>query len=84
MKRETPSREELQKALLSRCSQEDAAKLAKAKVAVAGLGGLGSKVALFLARAGVGHLQLIDFDKVDITNLNRQHYFIPHLGRYKT
>ncbi|HJC11104.1 MAG TPA: sulfur carrier protein ThiS adenylyltransferase ThiF [Candidatus Blautia merdigallinarum] len=84
MKRETPSREELQKALLSRCSQEDAAKLAKAKVAVAGLGGLGSNVALFLARAGVGHLQLIDFDKVDITNLNRQHYFIPHLGRYKT
>lgn len=84
MKRETPSREELQKALLSRCSQEDAEKLSKAKVAVAGLGGLGSNVALFLARAGVGHLHLIDFDKVDITNLNRQHYFIPHLRRYKT
>ena len=51
---------------------------------MAGLGGLGSHVSVFLVRAGVGHLHLIDFDKVDLTNLNRQHYFISHLGMDKT
>ncbi len=53
-------------------------------MAVAGLGGLGSNVAYALARIGVGHLHLIDFDVVDITNLNRQQYFIRHIGMYKT
>ena len=81
---EIPSREELQKALLSRCTREEVEKLSESRVAVAGLGGLGSNTAVFLARAGIGRLHLIDFDKVDITNLNRQHYFISHLGRYKT
>ena len=51
---------------------------------MAGLGGLGSHVAVFLARVGIGHLHLIDFDVVDITNLNRQHYFAHHIGFYKT
>ena len=37
-----------------------------------------------LARIGVGHLHLIDFDRVDLTNLNRQQYFMRHVGRYKT
>ena len=58
-------------------------KLNNAKVAIAGLGGLGSNIAVALARIGVGHLHLIDFDKVDISNLNRQHYFISHLNEYK-
>lgn len=53
-------------------------------MAVAGLGGLGSNVAFALARIGVGHLHLIDFDVVDITNLNRQQYTARHLGMYKT
>ena len=51
---------------------------------IAGLGGLGSNVAYSLARIGVGHLHLIDFDVVDITNLNRQQYFMEHIGMYKT
>lgn len=59
-------------------------KLNSAKVAIAGLGGLGSNIAVALARIGVSHLHLIDFDKVDISNLNRQHYFISHLNKYKT
>ena len=59
-------------------------KLNNANVAIAGLGGLGSNIAVALARIGVGHLHLIDFDKVDISNLNRQHYFISHLNKYKT
>ena len=59
-------------------------KLNSAQVAVAGLGGLGSNIAVMLARSGVGHLLLIDFDKVDVSNLNRQVYSIPHLGLNKT
>ena len=47
-------------------------KLNKAKVVIFGIGGVGSYVVEALARVGVGHLILIDFDKVDITNLNRQ------------
>lgn len=78
------TREEIQEALIARHSKKVQEKLNKAKVAIAGLGGLGSNVAFYLARIGVGHLHLIDFDRVDITNLNRQQYFIHHIGRYKT
>jgi sulfur carrier protein ThiS adenylyltransferase len=59
-------------------------KLQNASVAIAGLGGLGSNIAVSLARSGVGHLFLVDFDVVDVTNLNRQMYTIPHLGMPKT
>lgn len=55
-----------------------------ARVVIAGLGGLGSNIAIMLARMGVGHLHLIDFDTVDASNLNRQQYYIRHLGMYKT
>ncbi len=59
-------------------------KISKARVAVAGLGGLGSNIAVSLARAGVGSLCLVDFDRVEQSNLNRQYYGMRHLGRYKT
>ena len=55
-----------------------------ASVAVCGLGGLGSNVAISLARAGVGKLRLIDFDRVYISNLHRQQYIVSQLGMYKT
>lgn len=55
-----------------------------AKVTICGLGGLGSNVAIALARTGVGTLHLIDFDIVEISNLNRQQYEISQLGMYKT
>lgn len=53
------------------------------RVAVAGLGGLGSSIALHLARTGVGFLHLIDFDVVEPSNLNRQQYRVSHLGQKK-
>ena len=78
------TKEEIREALVERHSEEVQSKLDEAKVAIAGLGGLGSNIAFFLTRIGVGHLHLIDFDVVDITNLNRQQYFMEHLGMYKT
>lgn len=59
-------------------------KLSKAKIAVAGLGGLGSNISTFLARCFFGELTIIDFDKVEIANLNRQAYFYDQVGKTKT
>lgn len=47
-------------------------KLKNSKVIVYGIGGVGSYVVEALARAGIGHIVIVDFDKVDITNINRQ------------
>ncbi len=79
-----PTREELYAALCERHGEELQKRFDKACVAVCGLGGLGSNIAVSLARAGVGRLILIDFDRVDISNLNRQQYSISQLGMYKT
>ena len=78
------SKEDIDQALWERHSLETQEKLSSGRVAIAGLGGLGSNVAFALARLGVGHLHLIDFDRVDLTNLNRQQYFLKHVGRNKT
>lgn len=59
-------------------------KLKKAKVGIAGLGGLGSTVAVALARTAIGNLVIADFDTIEKSNLSRQHYFINQLGEYKT
>ena len=58
-------------------------KLKKSTVGIAGLGGLGSNAAVSLARAGIGSLVLVDFDKVEESNLGRQYYLIEHIGRTK-
>lgn len=79
-----PSREVMREALNIRHGEELQNKISAARVAVCGLGGLGSSIAIALARAGVGHLHLIDFDRVDLTNLNRQQYAVGQLGQYKT
>ncbi len=63
---------------------EIASKLKKLTIGIAGLGGLGSNVAVSLARAGIGKLVLVDFDRVELSNLNRQAYFLEHIGMYKT
>ena len=71
-------------ALRKGLTSEQSHLLQEAIVAVVGLGGLGSNVAMWLARLGVGHLLLYDFDKVELSNLNRQYYFLEDVGKYKT
>ena len=81
---EMPTEEEIFEALDERHTEEIRRKLWDSRVDIAGLGGLGSNIAVMLARAGVGHLHLVDFDVIDLTNINRQYYFIRQLGMPKT
>ncbi|WP_462268717.1 sulfur carrier protein ThiS adenylyltransferase ThiF [Desulfobacter sp.] len=53
------------------------------KIGIAGVGGIGSNVALNLVRSGVMALKLVDFDRVESGNLNRQFYFVDQIGLYK-
>ena len=78
-----PSKSAWTAALIARHGMELHKRFSSATVAVCGLGGLGSNIAIALARAGVGKLLLIDFDRVDITNLHRQQYKANQIGRYK-
>ncbi|MBE9856205.1 sulfur carrier protein ThiS adenylyltransferase ThiF [Campylobacter concisus] len=79
-----PEREVLRSMIASRNSPELNLALSKAVIGVAGLGGLGSNIALSLARVGVKKLVLADFDVVEPSNLNRQQYFVRHIGMQKT
>ena len=79
-----PSEKEWTDALIARHGPALHRRFSSATVAVCGLGGLGSNIAVSLARAGVGKLLLMDFDRVDITNLHRQQYKASQIGRYKT
>lgn len=77
------TQEQLHAALVERHGADIQQKLDRAAVGIAGLGGLGSNIAVFLARLGVGRLVLVDFDTVEVSNLNRQHYTMRDLGRPK-
>lgn len=79
-----PSASELRTLLAARHSPGVAERVRRSVVGIAGLGGLGSAVALSLARTGVGRLILADYDIVEPSNLNRQQYFVKHLGMAKT
>jgi sulfur carrier protein ThiS adenylyltransferase len=63
--------------------KDSTAKLAGAHVTIAGVGGLGSNIAIALTRIGVGHLTLIDFDTVELSNLNRQQFKLSQLDMPK-
>lgn len=79
-----PPRDVLEHMMAARHSPKVHETVKKATVGIAGLGGLGSSIAIALARIGVGKLILVDFDVVEPSNLNRQQYYISHLGMYKT
>jgi sulfur carrier protein ThiS adenylyltransferase len=81
---EAPSADELEALMASRHTPGVHAKVKVATVGIAGLGGLGSAVAVALARVGVGRLIIADFDVVEPSNLNRQQYFVDQLGLLKT
>lgn len=53
------------------------------KIGIAGVGGIGSNVAVNLVRSGIAWLRIIDFDRVELSNLNRQFYFLDQIGRPK-
>ena len=78
-----PSKNEWMDALIARHGLDLHKQFSSATVAICGLGGLGSNIAIALARAGIGKLILIDFDRVDITNLHRQQYKANQIGLYK-
>lgn len=78
-----PDAQELEYMLISREGITVYSILKKACVAVCGLGGLGSTAVISLARAGIGKIKLIDFDVVEPSNLNRQHFFIEQIGMKK-
>ena len=77
---EQPGPEEMETLLVARHTPGVHEKVKTAAVGIAGLGGLGSAVAIALARVGVGRLVLADFDVVEPSNLNRQQYFVRQIG----
>ena len=83
-KGEIPEEDELEALMVARHTPKIHEKLKKARVGIAGLGGLGSNAAVSLARIGVGTLVLVDFDVVEPSNLNRQYYFTKNIGMKKT
>lgn len=73
----------LEEGLRRYLSDDARRRLASARVGVAGAGGLGSNAAAMLARSGVGALTLVDFDRVEPSNLNRQLFWPEDVGRLK-
>lgn len=80
---ETPTAEDLEGLMAARHTPGVHGRLKNATVGIAGVGGLGSAVAVALARVGVGRLIIADFDVVEPSNLNRQQYFIDQIGHFK-
>lgn len=79
-----PSREEWLRARDSRIGEALRKRYGATTAAVCGLGGLGSNIAALLARAGIGKLIIVDFDRVDLANIHRQQYKASQVGMYKT
>lgn len=76
--------EQFAQAVNSRSSKAIYEKLKAAHIGIAGIGGLGSNIAAALVRSGVGRLTIADFDRVELSNINRQLYSLKHIGQSKT
>ncbi len=81
---EAPAAGELEALMAARHTPGVHAAMKKSCVGIAGLGGLGSTIAIALARIGLGKLILADFDVVEPSNLNRQQFFVDQIGMLKT
>jgi len=77
---EAPSTDEYEALLTARHTPGVHEQIRSARVGIAGVGGLGSNIAIALARLGIGALVLTDFDVVEPSNLNRQQYFSDQIG----
>ena len=77
---EQPTSDELEALMMSRHTPGVHMKIKNSCIGIAGVGGLGSNIAIALARVGVGKLIVADFDLVEPSNLNRQQYFIDQIG----
>lgn len=77
---ELPAAAELDALLTARHTPGVHSRVREATVGIAGVGGLGSAIAIALVRTGVGHLIVADFDLVEPSNLNRQQYFLDQIG----
>lgn len=75
--------DDLESALADYLGEEKLAKLRSTRIGIAGAGGLGSNCAFNLVRTGVRKLSVVDFDKVEPRNLNRQFYFLDQIGMMK-
>lgn len=82
-KGEIPKEDELKSLMVARHTPGVYGKFKKTTIGIAGGGGLGSNIAISLARVGVGKIILVDFDVVEPSNLNRQQYYIKDIGEYK-
>ncbi len=79
-RRRIPAPEEMEALMMARHTPGVHAKIKHATVGIAGVGGLGSNIAIALARTGVGQLIIVDFDIVEPSNLNRQQFFVDQIG----
>jgi len=74
---------EFEKGLLKYLSQEQLETIQSKKIGIGGAGGLGSNAAMILVRSGFKHIELLDQDIIDSSNLNRQQYFLDEIGKEK-
>jgi sulfur carrier protein ThiS adenylyltransferase len=79
-----PSPDEMDALLTARHTPGIQKIIRKSSIAILGLGGLGSAVAGAMAKIGIGKMLLSDYDVVEPSNLNRQHYFVDQIGMLKT
>jgi len=80
---EIPSAAELDTLLTARHTPGVHDRIKDARIGIAGVGGLGSTIAVALTRCGIGQLLIADFDLVEPSNLNRQQYFLDQVGQPK-
>ncbi|MFA5059253.1 MAG: sulfur carrier protein ThiS adenylyltransferase ThiF [Candidatus Omnitrophota bacterium] len=69
--------------LLRYLKPEQLSKIRALKIGIGGAGGLGSNLAVMLARSGFSHFEILDFDVIEPSNLNRQQYFLDEVGKPK-